>query len=450
MATVNQLSFPTPETFGCPTCGENITLYDPDGSEFCICVACQSYIRFISQNTPKAQKKIKPVIAKPIIPLGTEGTLKEHKFKLIAYLEKEEKETAYTWKEYLLYNYEKGYATLAEFGGHWNFIVDKNWEPSLEKAYSDSTSATHQNIEYRVFNKYTPVTTALIGELDWDVLLDSPKTNEYIAPPFILTRESDSPGSKTVQYFWGEYTEPEEIANGFGLDVNSFPAKEGIGANQPSRHSVSFDTLAKYTMLAIFFMMLMHFIIKIIKPEKDLINSDYNIMFDLGPSHVDSTGSLSWGPGTYEFKPFLTPSFEQKDGNVPLEIEVGSNVDNNWMEATVILVNDRTNETWEVTKGAEYYHGYEGGERWTEGSKKASIILSEIPEGKYHLNIFPASGDPSQTFLHIRVTSNVTLWRNIFLAIFILSLYPLYCWYTMRNFEKQRWMNSDHSPYESE
>lgn len=451
MATVDQVSFPIPEDIDCPKCRENIKLFDPEGSEFCVCTSCKSFIRFTltSTNGTVVQKQVQPVKENPIIPLGAEGVLKGHKFKVIAYLEKKEKATVYTWKEYLLYNFIKGYATLAVFNGHWSFIVDKKWEPTLEKAYSDSTTANHQGVEYRIFNKYTPVTTALIGEFDWDVLADSPKTNEYIAPPFLLSRESDSQGSKTAQYFWAEYTQPEEIAEAFRLDVNSFPAKEGIGANQPSLHSVSFDTLVKYTMLAILGMLLLHFLIKASKPEKELINSDFNIVFDKGPAQVDSTGVVSWGPGTYEFKPFLTPSFEQKDGNVPLEIVVGSNVDNNWMEATVILVNDQTNETWEITKGAEYYRGYEDGAYWTEGSREATIILSEIPEGKYHLNIYPASGDPAQTLMHIRVTSNVTLWRNILLTILVLSLYPVYCWYRMRNFEKKRWMNSDHSPYET-
>ncbi len=451
MATVNQVSFPIPEDVDCPKCRENIKLFDPEGSEYCVCSSCHSFIRFTLTSTKgTVQKQVQPVKEKLIIPLGAEGVLKEHKFKIIAYFEKKERDTAYTWKEYLLYNYEKGYAILAEFNGHWSFVVDKLWEPTLEKAFSDAYTATHQNVDYRIFNRYTPVTTALVGEFDWDVLADKPKTNEYVAPPFLLSRESDSPGSKKAQYYWGEYTEPNEIAEAFGLDLNTFPSKEGIGANQPSPHSVSFDTLAKYSILAILSMLLLHFIIKVAKPETELINSDYNIVFDKGPAQVDSSGVVSWGPGTYEFKPFLTPSFEQKEGNVPLEIFVGSNVDNNWMEATVILVNDQTNETWEVTKGAEYYSGYEDGSYWTEGSREASIILSEIPEGMYHLNIYPASGDPAQTFMHIRVTSNVTLWRNILLTILVLSLYPIYCWYRMRNFEKRRWMNSDHSPYETE
>lgn len=452
MATVNQVSFPIPQDIDCPKCRENIKLFDPEGSEFCACPSCKSFIRFTLTSTKgSVQKQVQPVKEKPIIPLGAEGVLKGHRFKVIAYLEKKEKDTIYAWKEYLLYNFIKGYATLAVFNGHWSFIVNKTWEPTLEKSFSDAYTATHQNVEYRIFNRYTPVTTALIGEFDWDVLDDKPKTNEYIAPPYLLSRESDSPGSKKAQYFWGEYIEADEIAEAFGLDVNTFPSKEGIGANQPSPHSVRFDTLAKYTVLAILGMFLLHFIITVLKPEKELINKDFYLTFDKGPATTDSAGNVIWGgEGTYEFKPFKTTSFSQPDESTALEVEVRSFVSNNWLEATVVLVNDKTNETWEVTKGIEYYHGWEDGESWAEGSQSSSIILSEIPRGDYHFNIYTASGDAAQSMVQIKVVSNVTLWRNILLTILVLSLYPIYCWYRMRNFEKKRWMNSDHSPYETE
>ncbi len=448
MPTLNQVSFPSPETFECPHCRQGLKLYDPNGCEFYACPNCNSYLRFKTTNNAVVQKNSGAVKEKPIIPLGAEGQLKGYQFKVIAYLEKKEKRTVYSWKEYLLYNYEKGYATLSVFEGHWNFILDKHWEPSLEQVHSDSATATHQNTDYRIFNKYTPAITGIIGEFDWDVLSDHPKINEYIAPPFILFRETGATGTKNSQYYWGEYTEPEEIAKAFGLDISTLPAKNGIGANQPSSYSTRFGALAKYTMLAFLGLLLLHFLIKVAKPERELLNADYSISFDKGPAATDSLPIVSSGTNVYEFKPFLTSSFEQPDGSAPLEIELGSYVNNNWLEATVILVNENTNETWEVSKGIEFYNGYESGEYWQEGSRTASITLTEIPRGKYHLNIYPASGDATQTYMHITIKSNITLWKNIFLAFIVLCLYPAYCWFRGTSFEQKRWLNSDYSPYE--
>lgn len=447
MATVNLLSFPFIETVSCPECSKPIKLYDPEGSEFCVCPSCHSFIRFSSiHSRGKAQKVLQSVKESPLIPLGTAGKLKDHPFKVIAYLERKEKGTTYTWQEYLLYNYEKGYATLSVYNGHWNIIVDKIWESTLEQTVSDSSVATLQGVDYKVFNKYTPITTALIGEFDWDVLSDNARTYEYIAPPLMISREGQG---TYAQYYWGEYIEPREVAEAFGLDIDTFPEKIGIGANQPSAHTRDFGVLLMYSVLAVVAMLLFQVVVGMLKPEQELLNSDFDITFDKGPAQFDSTGVISSQTGTHEFRPFLTPSFKLADGPSPLEITVGSDVDNNWLEATVILINDQTNESWEVTKGIEYYHGWEDGESWSEGSNEMSIVLSAIPEGKYHLNIYPVSGDPSQTDVHIRVVSNVTLWRNIFMTILILCPYPLYCWFRMRTFEKRRWMNSDYSPFDS-
>ncbi|WP_207427567.1 DUF4178 domain-containing protein [Pedobacter sp. SYSU D00535] len=449
MATVNLLSFPTPEFADCPKCATSIKLHDPEGSEYCACPNCKSFLRF-NRNTATVQKQLQPIAEKPILPLGAEGVLMGFPFKVIAYLEKKEKNTVYRWKEYLLYNYDKGHASLAEFNGHWNFIVGKNWEPDLENVSSTTTEATFRGTDYRIFNKYTPTTLALIGELDWDVLADQPKTYEYIAPPHIISKANGASGKSKAEYFLGEYIKPEVIADAFKIDPVFFPEKDGVGATQPSPHYIKFDTLARLTMLGIVLMLIIHWIITIFKPERELVNSDYNIVFDKGPATTDSSGSITWNMGTYEFKPFVTSSFEQPDHSSALEIEVGSNVDNNWLETTVVLVNETTNETWEVTKGVEYYHGYEGGESWSEGSRQESIILSEIPRGKYHLNVYSASGDPFQTSLHITVRSNITLWRNILLTIFVLVLYPIYNYYRMNSYEKKRWMNSDYSPFDND
>lgn len=451
MATINQILFPIPENVDCPNCRESIKLYDPEGSEFCVCQACNSFISFTKNvNKGVAQKQAKKIKAQPIIPLGKMGSLKGHQFVVIAYLEKKEKDTTYTWEEYLLYNYEKGYVTLAVFDGHWNYIIDKTWDPELEAPQSEKHTTIFKDQNFQIFNVYTPVTTALIGEFDWDVLSDQPKTYEYIYPPYSISKEVDSPNSKADLFYLGEYIEPEEIAAAFELDVNAFPSKEGIGANQLSSFAKNFGYLSKFTMAALCLMLVIYIIISVTKPEKELMNRGYNIAFENMPNKADSSGSTNLGQNSYEFKPFTTSSFVQDNGNVPLEIAVGSGIDNNWIEATIILVNERTNETWEVTKGAEYYHGYEGGESWTEGSRESSIILTEIPEGKYHLNIYPASGDPNQNYLNIRITSNVTLWKNILLLLFLLIAFPIFSWYRMRLFDKERWMNSDYSPYEYE
>jgi len=436
MATISITSFPESEKISCPNCNSAFTLYDPEGSEFCICGFCHTYIQFVDE-VPKEVKTLGPSQLKPAIPLGTEGILQDLSFKVIGYMEKDEGNSAYPgWREYVLYNYEKGYVILSEYNGHWNIIFDKAFLPKLEKVLYGNDYVLYDDVEYKLFHKYKPRVLSLAGEFDWDVLKERVNTAEYIAPPYIIAREAGfGVKAKNINYYRGEYLEPAVIANAFNLDFASFPAKVDLISNQPSKAYSDWKWSLYTTLYLILALLLIELFVVWTKPEQVLVDSVYNLTYD--PEK-----------GINEFKPFVTSAFNVNDNSSPLEIEISSGVNNNWLETTMVLVNEASNQTWEVTKGFEYYEGVEQDERWTEGETSAKVLLSEIPKGKYHLNIYPASGDPARNALAVKVVSNVTLWRNLLVCLLVLCLLPAYTYLRMRNFEKRRWSNSNYSPFE--
>ncbi|MNX74940.1 hypothetical protein D3C86_1063950 [compost metagenome] len=336
----------------------------------------------------------------------------------------------------MLYNYEIGYAILSEYNGHWNLLFDKAHLPNLEKVVFGNGYVEYDGYEYKLFHKYTPKLISLLGEFDWDVVKERVKTSEFIAPPYIIARETNI-GTKTkdVNYYLGEYLEPEVIAEAFKLDITLFPAKVDIISNQPSKAYDNWKWSLHTTLYLILALLLIELFVVWKKPEQVLVDSVYNLTYD--PDK-----------GINEFKPFVSSAFKVEDDSSPLEIGISSGLNNSWLETTIVLVNEATNQTWEVTKGFEYYQGVEAGESWSEGETSAEVLLSEIPKGKYHLNIYTASGDPMRDALSIKVVSNVTLWRNLLICILVLSLFPAYTYLRMRNFEKRRWSNSDYSPFE--
>jgi hypothetical protein len=437
MATTGLKSFPYSEDVACPNCKSQITLYDPEGSEFCVCDSCHSFLRFTANDTAVVQKQAPPIQQDPVIKLGSVGMLYGYSFKVIGYVEKKEKDADYAWREYVLYSYEKGYATLAEYDGHWNFVAGKEFYPELETLTgNDWQFINYEDNEYNLFNKYTAIPTALTGEFDWDVLREKPKTSEFIAPPNIIFKEHDKLGTSTADFYLGVYTQPAEIADAFKTDIKLFPEKIGIGANQPSAHTRRWVSAYKVTPFLLVLVAVIGWIAMTISPQQVVMDNDYVI--------VNDSTKIN------EFKPFITPGFSLDRPSSALEFMINSNVDNNWLEATIVLINENNNQSWEVTESIEYYHGYEGGENWSEGSQTAHILLSAIPAGKYHLNIYPASGDISIKNIHINVKSNPVIWRNVWTTIFLICLYPFYAFMRMRIFEKKRWMNSDYSPYESD
>lgn len=434
MATINNISFPLSGTIACPKCQQEVVLYDPAGSEYAVCTNCYSYLQLFRNEPNRTYKKLQAPVLQPLLKIGSKGVIKNEEFKVIAYLEKKELGTTYYWREYILYSYKKGYVTLAEFDGHWSIIVDQNFYPDFKTPFSYGDSVSFKDVPYRLFNKYTPIVTAMIGELDWDVVNEKVKTTEFIAPPFMIVKETINNSVLLTDYFIGEYIEINEIASAFNLNETLFPSKVGIGAIQPSKHYDRWKSSYQITTIAIILILMLQLVFNQIKPEKVLINDDFMIS-----SVAGSTDNA--------FKSFVTPSFTLEDYSSNVEFEIASAVDNNWLETSIILVNEKSNRTWEVSKGIEYYHGYEDGESWSEGSTKESVILSGIPSGKYHLNVYPSSGDANRNNLYIKAVANVTMWRNIILTMLALLLYPAFCWYMMRNFEKKRWSNSDYSPF---
>ena len=451
MASINKTSYPATESVDCPKCNAEITLHDPEGSEYLACANCGSYLKFTTNDELIIKKPHKKLSLKPLLPIGLKGVLQGDEFKVIAYAEKKEKGTKYAWREYILYNFIKGYATLVEYDGHWSIIKGANFIPELNTIDSDRfRNVSYNNISFRLFNKYTPVAIELVGEFDYDVLDDRTKAREFIAPPFLIVEEVDD--NNIPIFYLGEYLEPKIVAEAFSLNIDLFPSKVGIGAIQPSKFYERWNSLFTISGIAIVLVLVIHLIIGQLKPEKELINDSFTIN-PIVSTRTDTasitSNSIAAPPATDtdEFKSFVTPSFNINDEASNIEFNLSSPVDNNWLEATIVLVNEDDNKTWEVSKGIEYYSGVESGESWSEGSRTAEIMVSNIPKGKYHLNVYPAAGSRSQTYIDIKATANSSMWRNTLLTALLLCIYPAYCWVRMRYFEKSRWDNSDFSPF---
>jgi len=435
MATANLNSFPVPETVVCPSCAGNITLHDPAGSEFCVCPHCHTYIKF-RNDVPQAVKKASLPQTKPVVAIGAQIVLQGYTFKVIAFIEKREKGTEYYWREYMLYNYEKGYANLSEFDGHWNLFFGSNFLPDLKNVDQKTQSVKFQDVVYNKFHAYLCELTAFTGEFDWDLTQDSIFTHETIAPPFIMLKEVETDNRRYGTLFYrGEYQEPAALAAAFGIHESQMPERVGIGANQPTKAYGFWQWVLKYSLYALLALMGITLFFALRKPSKTIFEKTFPIVYE--PVK-----------GQFEFKPFMTPGFEVNDQSSFLDLEITSPIDNNWLEATIVLVNEQSNATWEVTQGIEYYNGVEDGERWTEGQTTAKVLLSEIPRGRYHLNVYTASGDPLRDQLAIRVTENGILWRNLLVCVLLLTIIPAIAWLMARNVEKKRWSNSDFSPYE--
>ena len=67
------------------------------------------------------------------------------------------------------------------------------------------------------------------------------------------------------------------------------------------------------------------------------------------------------------------------------QIEFKTNTNNSWVYVGAALVNDKEEAVLEFSGDMGYYHGYEGGESWSEGSNSDSAVFKIKKPGNYKL-----------------------------------------------------------------
>jgi hypothetical protein len=149
---------------------------------------------------------------------------------------------------------------------------------------------------------------------------------------------------------------------------------------------------------------------------------------------------------------FVTNKFTLNKWKSNLEFEVYAPVDNSWFEVSASLVNAKTGDEYGIQQGVEYYHGYEGGENWTEGDQHETAYLNSIPAGTYFLRIegqrdaTVASYNGVSDF-SVKVTYDVPMFRNLMITILILLIYPVIVVWVSNNTERNRWYGSPYSKF---
>jgi hypothetical protein len=421
---------PLPDQVPCPGCSYIIPVVAHAQTVFLGCQQCGRKISY-SKDSAKAVSQPLAKKLKSVIPLGTKGKLKEILWQVIAFAQYREHQRIYTWKEYTLFNPIHGYAILSEYDGHWNYI-----RPTDHYSRPKSTTKTIEveGKSYSAYHQYKSQFIAGIGEFNWDITeVNLPAVTEFIAPPYALVKEINR---DSLCWYLAEYIEPKIIASVFNIK-ESLPPRQGKGSIQVSA-ATSIHSILKKVSLAFLALMLLLQILFSLSARNAPVFSEY---YDL----TDTTAKA----------PFVTSSFtlgNSFSGAANLDFFIKADVSNNWFEAATTLINDDTGEEYYFEAGVEEYHGYDEG-AWSEGSNNDDKILSNIPDGRYHLNITPNAGPsygnalPVKNF-SIKVIRDVPSWKNYFFITCMILLILVINWIRMTIFESGRWMNSEF--YETE
>jgi hypothetical protein len=162
--------------------------------------------------------------------------------------------------------------------------------------------------------------------------------------------------------------------------------------------------------------------------------------------------------GSFRFDPaatnpaFVTEPFELSGRTSNVDVSLDSNLSNNWMLVNLALINEETGVALDFGRALEYYFGVEGGESWSEGSRRGSVVLPTVPAGRYYLRVEPEGDAASraQVDYSIQVRRDRPVWALYGIALVLLFIPPLAVTLRHASFEHQRWSQSDYGGDEEE
>lgn len=417
-------TYPAPVQTTCKACGQTYTRVLHKAAVAVSCPACATYeVSEKGLGYQKVHQFTKNQVS-PAIPLLSKGNIRGITWQVTGFSVKRTLGTTYDWREYTLFNPKEGFATLSEYNGHWNLVLPINDYPRFADNKFPEVLA-YNNHSFQRYAKYRGTVRYAIGEFGYNIFEDKGKTvQEWIAPPFILVKESNED-----ELFWslGEYITPKELAAIF--PEMKEPEQTGVGATQQMKGGMSFNVWLKPTLAFLGLLLLVQTLQVTLAGERKLLGAKY------GKSDADTSGLI------------VSPAFEVSK-KTALQVDLYVDLSNTWFDLDFELVNDATGERFEGAKSLEFYSGVDDEGSWTEGKKGDYIIVSSVPPGRYHLNLYPQweSTTMAQPAFTIKVFEEPTLWANFFVMLAISLIVPIIMFVRIKSFEARRWMESDYSP----
>jgi uncharacterized protein DUF4178 len=421
------------QSVSCPNCGATVAVRSFGHAVNVVCQSCHSILDAKDAGVRILQQFKDAVTFDPLIPLGARGKVSGELYEAIGFQVRQIKadDTLYRWSEYLLFNPYKGFRYLTEYNGHWNFVSPLQTLPDGDPTPGSETPRSYQGQRFRHFQTARATTVFVLGEFPWQVRVgESVTVADYVSPPRMLSGEVTSDNDAT--WSLGEYVTGADIWKGLAL-AGQPPAAQGVYANQPSPFTGVTTTIWRRAILLVILAGLVWVAQMILARQKEAFAQ--NFVFDARSGNDSS---------------LVTEPFELDGAPSTVSVETMANIDNQWMYVGYALINEETGQTFDFGREVSYYHGYEGGESWTEGSKADSVMLPRVPPGRYFLRIEPEGDRVSKPIAYrVRVVRDVPTSIWFLIAVGLLALPPIGTTWRSMAFERRRWAESDHAPSSS-
>ncbi len=344
--------------------------------------------------------------------LGLSGRLKGIDFVITGALSLRTADGSSSWLEYQLYSPLRGYAFLSLEGGHFVLSRRVRYRVRWPAGLPAKTRVLANGQRYQKFSEYKAVVVSAVGALTWLARPgDETRCVDCIAPPHILSVER---AAGETEVHLGEYLEAQEVLSAFGVEAGRPRYQRGfVHPAQPYKPWTWLSDL--------------HGAVKPFLLGSLLIAGLIALLFD--------------GREVYRYR-LDQPVPVRHELNIssarnPVAILLQAGVNNSW--ASYEFEISRDGETvFSLEQELSYYHGVEGGERWTEGSRKAKALVRFPAPGRYQVLSAQTGGDRLAP-LSVSIRENYVVSRYFWILSAVLLL-PLGLAPLRRaHFESARW-----------
>jgi hypothetical protein len=442
----------------CPQCGGALELRAPDKTERVVCPNCGSLLD-VNQGQLRFLKALEQGPVRPVLPLGSVGTLHGQQFMTIGFLRRSVRieGTRYFWEEYLLYHARVGFRWLVCSDHHWSFV-----EPLPPgQVQAGGRGAYWKGKYFKVFQRAPADVANVQGELYWKVEVgEQAEATDFIRPPEMLSREvslGGDAGHGEVNWSLGTYIPVADVQKAFGLKYLPRPTLGNVAPNQLFLHK----RVYLYWGLLIAAAFVLFLIVLAINPHRTVFEQTFQVQPRNDPGK----------PQEIFTEPFPL------HGRHNLRVTARADITDRWLDIEGDLIQKDGDLVQMFSVPIEYYQGVEDGEAWHEGNKEGSVYLSAPPAGMYQLRLefvgeqpavqpgtvppavpgqpppVPSQVPPAKPTaipVYVRVEQGVPhVWPWV-LTLLALSAIPVLVGAYHIYFEVRRWEESAFSPFHSQ
>ena len=368
-----------------------------------------------AESTPKPaelhQKGIKP------FKLGQRCNFDGKTFVLTGHLRNEVVEDGLSY-------YSDSYHLLSEDGEvRWldteenHYVLSERIGPVPERLLNmlPKTKTVIHGREYQAFDSGESSICCVQGQFSYSASVnDTSSYYDFVAPPYHLSAELSG---QELEGFAGRYIPINELAQAFSMSESSFREPETVGPSQPFIET----ELGQLVRTKLPFYVLFFFLTMVITNGAGTLLYEDQYNYDHGATASGHT----------------TKRFDISDTPTTLSLDLDTNVDNSWVYIDVELFDEYDNLIHGAAETISYYHGYEGGESWSEGSRDHEFLFRVNTPGSYRVRL-TTEGNRSAS-VRLKVQDGVYLSRFPLMGFIVTALWWFFNFLRRKTFEGSRW-----------